>query len=177
MRFAADLDPAPPEPGHAGARQARHWSRAARTEGEHVQALVAGDQRVRRASGDVDDAVAGRHLAGLAVLPAESVSAEDVEDLLLGIVHVGRRGPPARLDLDAFEAGSDAPAGLAEVGPGGAHRADLDPPARDLVPPRDSARRHHVSSPSHAAGAHRRRSVHGRSLAEACLLYTSDAAD
>src|SRR5665647_3524633 len=59
MRFAADLDPAPPEPGHAGARQASDGRRPACAEGEDVQALLAGDQRVRRASGDCIVDVAG----------------------------------------------------------------------------------------------------------------------
>ena len=69
---------------------------AAAGERQHVETHVAGDDRVRLGARAVDDAVAGRHGVGPAVLPAQPDAAEHVKELLLIGVDVHRHRPLTR---------------------------------------------------------------------------------
>ena len=98
---------------HPEAREADVLVVTALAEREHVERLER-MHRVRAATGQVDDAVAGADLGGLARLPGEAAAAEHVEDLLLAPVLVGRRRPaagrhfdPANADVHAAGSGAD----------------------------------------------------------------------
>ena len=74
-------------------------------ERQQRQTAVARQERVRLAVGTVDDRVALDDLVGLALLPAQAVAGEHVEDLLLLAVHVHRHLAAARRNLEP--AGAD----------------------------------------------------------------------
>ena len=64
-------------------------------EGEHLEHLVAGDERVRPLGRAMDEDVTGADLVQDVVLPAESRARQHEEDLLLVDVHVQRHRPAA----------------------------------------------------------------------------------
>ncbi len=68
----ARLDPAATEPGDACSRQRGVAVVPVRPVDEHVEAVVAGAERVRLAAGPVDDAVALPNHVHLPVLPGEA---------------------------------------------------------------------------------------------------------
>jgi hypothetical protein len=92
-------------------------------EGDDVQPVVAGEQRVPFTAGEVDDAVAfadlvHAHVArGAELLPGPAASAEDVEDLLFRALDVRGGRPAAGIDLDPVDAEPGRAGGSGEVGP------------------------------------------------------------
>jgi hypothetical protein len=82
-------------------------------EREHVEAVVAGAERVLLVARAMDDAVRRPDLVDLVVLPREPGAAEDVEDLL--VLDVRRRRPAAGIDFDAVDGDADRAGGGAEV--------------------------------------------------------------
>ena len=95
-------------------------------ERQHVQGLVAGDERVRARVRAVDEAVARAHVVRLSRPPREAAAREHVEDLLLGAVVVCRRRPPARLDADPAQSDGDRAGSAAEILPERIDVAALD---------------------------------------------------
>ena len=142
VRLGRRRDPGGAVPGDAGARQSRQSRGSTRAEGEHVELLLAGDEGVRRAAGEVHEAIAGAHRDRLPVLPAHAGPGEHEEDLLLALVGVHGRRAPAGVHLHVTQAGRDAAGGVAEVAPHAGQRTDLDASSGDVVPV-DERRRGH----------------------------------
>ena len=134
VRRVAGGDPAAAEPGDLGARQVAGLRDGALAEGEDVQAVGAGDERVGRPLDQVHEAVAGGDLVGGAALPAQARAGEDEERLFLAAVGVRRRRPLAGLDLDASQPEQPGAGRRAEVAPGALDRPYRDLPDRDVVP-------------------------------------------
>jgi hypothetical protein len=134
---AAPHDPGARQPGQPGVRALR--------EGEHVQAAVAAEDRVRLGADAVHDAVARPDAEGPAVLPAQPRAGQHVEDLLLVAVHVHGHRPLARAEPVAAQAGArragrgpEPPALAAQLAAVEHHGPDVVPvhrhPAAMLVP-------------------------------------------
>ena len=108
--LGADRRPGLAEPRDPGARQPRDAGRVrALPEGEHVEPVGPGLQRVRVLERKMDEAVARAHLVADRValalpLHGDARAAEDVEDLLLGAFEMERRRPHPGIDLDALDA-------------------------------------------------------------------------
>src|SRR5205823_9104819 len=131
------VDPARPEPRDTRAREVRSLLPSPVAVREHVEALRACPERVRLRVAPVHQAVARPDLVRAAVLPRQARAAEHEEDLLRGAVHMRRRGPLLRRDLDPSQAHADRPGGGSEVGP---HRIEVAGAAvawLDVVPVRD----------------------------------------
>src|SRR5205085_3065927 len=90
------------EPCDIRARQHARLGSQPLTEDEHLETVVAADQRVRRAPGVVDDRVAGGDRACRAVLPERRRTAEHVEDLLFDAVLMRWRDHLARREAHAM---------------------------------------------------------------------------
>src|SRR5207248_1610099 len=138
----AEVGPPPPEPADAGPRERGEFDPDALSEHEHVEPLVTGSERVRLGARPVDEAVAGADLVDVSVLPRQAGSAEHIEDLLLGAVHVRGRRPLARADLDPLQADGAAAGRAAEVAPGAAEMAEVRAEALGVVPVRDDGTVH-----------------------------------
>src|SRR5919197_1561341 len=102
-------------PHDARARQVAHLGVGPHAEREHIEALVAGDERVRLLAREMDEAVTGTDLVRLALLPRQPGAAEDPEDLLLFALRVNRRRAFAAQDLDAVDADGHRSRGLSEL--------------------------------------------------------------
>ena len=100
------LDPGPPEPDRLRPWQPAELRRVSRAVDQHLEPVGPAPERVLLVVGQMDDAVAGPELVDLLVLPRETGSAEDVDDLLGGAVGVGRGRQPPRIDLHAVDADS-----------------------------------------------------------------------
>ncbi len=114
----------PPHQRHAQAGEAGGLVPAAQAEGEHVEGL----ERVHRVGASVwqvHDAITGPDLGCSAPLPGEPAASQDVEDLLLEAVLVGRRRPAARRNLDSPQADAERSRGLAEHCPAAAQVSQL----------------------------------------------------
>jgi hypothetical protein len=109
-------------------------------ERDHVEAVVAREERVPLAAAEVDDAVAladlvHSHLArGAELLPGPAGAAEDVEDLFLRALDVGRRRPAAGVDLDPVDAEPTRAGGCGEVSPRAGEMTDFGAVGFRLVP-------------------------------------------
>ena len=134
MTALAGLGPGGREPDHLRPREVPGLDVEVGAEGERGDALVAGDQGVRLGAGAVHQRVAGAHLVGALVHPAQTRALEDVEDLLLGAVPVHGRGAAVGLDAHAVEADAHRAGGGAEGLPVAAHLADLELVRGDVVP-------------------------------------------
>jgi hypothetical protein len=82
-------------------------------EREHVEPVVAAEDRVRLVEVLVDDAVAGPDLVRLLVHPCQSGAAQHVEDLLRLAVDVCGGGHLAGAHLDPLDPAAVAPRGTA----------------------------------------------------------------
>src|SRR6185369_8759572 len=133
----ADVHPARMHPGDARARQHRVSLRLPLAVGEDVEPVGPGAQRVRMLLGQVDEGVAFADLEDLAVLPRETGTAENEEDLLLRSLRVRGSRPLARVDEDAFEPDGDTSGRAAEVVPVPGDVPALSPVRLDVVPVRD----------------------------------------
>src|SRR3954453_7592739 len=102
------------DPGQAGARQVQGRRLASLPEGQRLESLVPRDERVRVASGDVDDGVAGPDRPRAPTLPEGRGAAQHMEDLLLGSVAVRRRAQLPRLEQQAPSTDTDTAGGLAD---------------------------------------------------------------
>src|SRR5262245_13485949 len=109
----------------------------ARAEDQRVQAVWTGAQRVLLAVGDVDDRVAGAHLADLLVLPEQARATEDEEDLVGAPMGVRRRREASRRDADAVDADALRAGGVPEPLNREAHRRAVDVTRLHVVPVRD----------------------------------------
>src|SRR6187431_556633 len=89
--------------------------------------------------GQVDEGVVFADLEDLAVLPRETGTAENEEDLLLRPLGVRGSRPLARVDQDAFEPDGDTPGRASKVVPAPGDVPALSPVRLDVVPVRDVA--------------------------------------
>lgn len=144
MRAVAHVDPRAAEPCDARAREVADLGSVPRPEGEHVEPVVAGAERVRLPAGEMDEAVSRPDLVGLLLLERDTRPGEHVEDLLLGRLPVQGRRPLARIDLDALNAYTHAPRSVAEVSPGAREVGELCAARLDVVPVNDAAARSHL---------------------------------
>src|SRR6185437_3921230 len=122
------FDPAWERPRHPRPRQRGERSVAALAEHEYVQAARSATKRVRAPFGPVHDAIAGADCIGVAVLPQQALTAEHVEDLLVGAVLVGRSRKVPIGDLDAPQANCARACSATEIVP-----LSLDVPDRKLA--------------------------------------------
>src|SRR6478672_820557 len=113
----------------------------ARAEDEVLEAVGPGDERVLHLVRPVDDAVEGPHLVHVAVLPGESRSGKDEEELLRGPVRMGRGRQLAGSDADTVDADALGAGSAAEPLPLRVHLPLGRAMELDLVPVRDGHRR------------------------------------
>src|ERR671924_272178 len=132
MATLAGLDPRREQPREACTRKVRRHHARLPAVCEHVEPLVAGPKRVLLRAGPMDDAVACPYLVDLAVLPRETRSGQDEEDLL--VLDMRRRRPLPGVDLDAVDRDLDASRGTAERPPAPGEVTLLGSTGLDLVP-------------------------------------------
>ena len=133
----ASLDPRPPEPDRARARQPADFGRVTRAESEVLEPLLARDERVLVLVGAVDHTVARSYLVDVPVLPGEPRAGEHEEDLLGGRVRVGRRRQHPGRDAHTVHADGSCSGDVAEPLPRCVHLSLRAAEAFDLVPVRE----------------------------------------
>src|SRR5437764_9808706 len=116
------------DPDHVQSREMGENPLRPDAEGESVQALVAGDERVGLLADEMHEAVACTHLERLVAfaltLPREARAAQDEEDFLVALA-VQRRRALARVDTDSVHPDPLRARRRREVGPVAADRAGL----------------------------------------------------
>jgi hypothetical protein len=132
-----ERQPAGIEPHRAGAWQPGRAGVRAAAIPEHVETRSRPGDRVRLGARQVQDAVACAHRVGASVLPAEALTGEHVEELLLVTVHVDGHRALAGREPVAAEPGAVGPRGGAETPARAAQVAPVDHGRLDLVPVRE----------------------------------------
>src|SRR5665647_2830274 len=108
MSECPGLDPTYAQPGDIRARQEGRGVADVLREGEHVETLRTGFQRVRPRPARKDEAVRFDDVEVGVLLPEQPGAAENEEDLLGATVNVRRRRPHAGIDLNTRQTDAGA---------------------------------------------------------------------